>query len=156
YPHGMESRARDRCWLSKNQYTLFIRYEYSMTRQYPKRPILGVGAVVIHRGRVLLVRRAKDPCKGEWTFPGGVVELGETLRAAAEREVLEETTLRVRAGDVLEVVDSLVRSRGGLRFHYAIVDVVCRYVSGAPKPRDDVSDAVWVPIQKALKMRLAD
>ena len=127
-----------------------------MRREYPQTPLLGVGAVVLHRDNVLLVRRAQEPCKGEWTFPGGLVELGETLREAAVRETLEETGIRIRAGEVLEVVDSLVKGTGGrLRFHYSIVDVVCRYVSGSPRPGDDVSEVEWVPIKKALRMELA-
>jgi len=127
-----------------------------MRREYPQTPLLGVGAVVLHRGKVLLVRRAQEPCKGEWTFPGGLVELGETLREAAVRETYEETGLRIRAGEVLEVVDSLVKGSGGrLRFHYSIVDVVCHYVSGSPRPGDDVSEVAWVPIKKALRMPLA-
>lgn len=127
-----------------------------MRREYPKRPLLGVGAVVLRGDKVLLVCRAQEPCKGEWTFPGGLVELGETLRAAAERETYEETGIRVRAGEVLEVVDSLVKGSGGrLRFHYSIVDVVCLYISGSPRPGDDVSEVAWVPIKKALRMPLA-
>src|SRR5438067_13412956 len=103
-----------------------------MTREYPKRPLLGVGAVVLRGDRVLLVCRAQEPCKGEWTFPGGLVELGETMCEAAVRETYEETGIRVRARDVLEVVDSLVKVSGVcLRFHYSIVDVTCRSVSGS-------------------------
>ena len=128
-----------------------------MRREYPKRPLLGVGAVVLRGEKVLLVCRAQEPCKGEWTFPGGVVELGETLRAAAEREVREEAGLKVLAGEVVEVVDTLVKARGGkLQYHYAIVDVICRYVSGKPEAGDDVSEVAWVPIAKALRMELAD
>ena len=127
-----------------------------MRREYPQRPLLGVGAVVFRGDKVLLVCRAQEPCKGEWTFPGGLVELGETLREAVERETFEETGIRVRAGQVLEVVDSLVKgSKGRLRFHYSIVDVICRYVSGSPRPGDDVSEVAWVPIKKALRMPLA-
>ncbi len=127
-----------------------------MRREYPKRPLLGVGAVVFRGDKVLLVCRAQEPCKGEWTFPGGLVELGETLREAVERETFEETGIRVRAGQVLEVVDSLVKgSKGRLRFHYSIVDVICRYVSGSPRPGDDVSEVAWVSIKKALRMPLA-
>jgi 8-oxo-dGTP diphosphatase len=127
-----------------------------MGREYPKHPLLGVGAVVLRGDKVLLVCRAQEPCKGEWTFPGGLVELGETLRQAAERETFEETGIRIRAGEVLEVVDSLVKgSKGRLRFHYSIVDVVCRYASGSPRPGDDVSEVAWVPVKKALRMPLA-
>jgi 8-oxo-dGTP diphosphatase len=125
-------------------------------REYPKTPLLGVGAVVLRRGKVLLVCRAQEPCKGEWTFPGGLVELGETLREAAEREAYEETGIRIRAGEVLEVVDSLVKGSGGrLRFHYSIVDVICKYLSGSPHAGDDVSEVAWVPIRQALRMPLA-
>jgi ADP-ribose pyrophosphatase len=127
-----------------------------MNREYPKRPLLGVGAVVLRGDKVLLVCRAQEPCKGEWTFPGGLVELGETLREAAERETYEETGIRIRAGEVLEVVDSLVKgSRNRLRLHYSIVDVICRYLSGSPRPGDDVSEVAWVPMNKALRMPLA-
>jgi 8-oxo-dGTP diphosphatase len=127
-----------------------------MRREYPKSPLLGVGAVVLRRGKVLLVCRAQEPCKGEWTFPGGLVELGETLREAAERETYEETGIRIRAGEVLEVVDSLVKGTGGrLRFHYSIVDVVCKYLFGSPHPGDDVSEVAWVPVEQALRMPLA-
>src|SRR3954447_19034193 len=127
-----------------------------MRREYPKRPLLGVGAVILRQEKVLLVCRAQEPCKGEWTFPGGLVELGETLREAAERETYEETGIRVRAGELLEVVDSLVKGAGGrLRLHHSIVEVFCRYVSGSPRPGDDVPELAWVPIKRAFSMPLA-
>ena len=78
-----------------------------MKREYPDRPIVGVGAVIIDRGRVLLVKRGSPPMLGQWTIPGGVVELGETLRSAAEREAQEETGLTVEVGEVIEVIDRI-------------------------------------------------
>src|SRR6476660_155688 len=97
-----------------------------MKREYPDRPIVGVGAVIIDRGRVLLVKRGSPPMLGQWTIPGGVVELGETLRSAAEREAQEETGLNVRAGEVLEVIDRIVPGEDGRpQYHYVLVDFLC-------------------------------
>ncbi len=127
-----------------------------MTRTYPDRPIVGVGAVVLCDGAVLLVRRAQEPCQGEWTFPGGMVELGETARQAAERETLEETGIRVHAGDVLEVVDSIVPDGAGrAEYHYTLIDFLCECDGGEPRPSGDVDDARWFKINDALQMPLA-
>src|SRR5215510_15318693 len=101
------------------------------TREYPDRPIVGVGAVIIHENRVLLAKRARPPLQGQWSLPGGVVELGETLRAATEREALEETGLMVKADEVLEVLDRIIPGADGrTRFHYVLVDFVCRVRGG--------------------------
>ena len=125
-------------------------------RIYPERPLVGVGAIVIHQGCVLLVRRAQPPCQGEWTFPGGLVELGETTRQATERETLEETGIRVRAGEVLEVVDSLYPDTDGrFEYHYALIDFLCDYQSGEPVPRGDVDQARWIPFADVFAMELA-
>ncbi|HEX8926712.1 MAG TPA: NUDIX domain-containing protein, partial [Terriglobales bacterium] len=90
-----------------------------MSREYPERPLLGVGGVVVHNGRALLVRRASEPLKGEWSIPGGLVELGEKLIDAVRREVLEETGLIVEPGEVLELFDSIWRDpEGRCQYHY--------------------------------------
>src|SRR5579859_1074222 len=98
-----------------------------MQREYPDRPIVGVGAVIIHNGQVLLVRRAKPPLQGRWSLPGGVVELGETLRAAVEREICEETGLVVQATEVVAVLDRILPGdNAGIQYHYVLIDFLCR------------------------------
>lgn len=114
-------------------------------KQYPDAPRAAVGAVVIHENRVLLVQRGRPPAKGDWAIPGGSVRLGETLQAAAEREVLEETGVTVRAGDPVFTFDAIDRDNAGrVRFHYVIVDLAAEYVEGAPRPGDDAADARWI------------
>ncbi len=113
-------------------------------REYPGRPFVGVGAVVIKEGRVLLVRRGGPPGRGLWAIPGGLVELGETLQAAAEREIEEETGLRIKAGRPVYTFDSIHRDENGrIRFHYVIVDLAAEYISGEVRPGDDVAEAGW-------------
>ena len=114
-------------------------------RQYPDRPIVSVGAVVIDGQRVLLVKRGQEPLKGRWSLPGGVVEAGEELHAAVVREVREETGLSVRAGDVVEVLDRITRDADGrIEFHYVIIDYLCQVVGGTLACASDADDAQWV------------
>ena len=115
-----------------------------MKREYPDRPIVGVGAVIVDQGRVLLVKRGSPPMVGQWTIPGGVVELGETLRAAAEREAREETGLTVRAGEVVEVIDRILPGEDGrLQYHYVLVDFLCTVVEGELSAGSDAADVAW-------------
>jgi mutator protein MutT len=110
----------------------------------PDHPIVAVGAVVIDDGRVLLVRRANEPLKGEWSLPGGAVELGETLKAAVAREVHEETGLQVEVGPFIEVLDRILFEGGDHpRFHYVLVDFVCRPAGGSLKCASDADAAAW-------------
>jgi len=107
-------------------------------------PKLAVGAVVLHQGKALLVRRARPPRVGKWAIPGGSVEPGESLRQAAEREVHEETGVRVKAGEVVHVFEHIDRDKEGeLRFHYVIIDLMADYLGGEPQAADDASDARW-------------
>lgn len=131
-------------------------YLLAMKREYPDRPIVGVGAVIVQDGRVLLVRRAAEPLKGEWSIPGGMVELGETLRAAVEREVREETGLTVRAGEVLGVFDRIVRDEAGkARFHYVLVDFLCERVGGEALAASDAAALCWAAEDEIETYRLS-
>ncbi len=112
--------------------------------EFPDAPRVAVGAVVIHEGRILMVERAKAPSRGLWSVPGGSVELGESLAEAAEREVFEETGIRVEAGAIVHTFDSVVRDDSGrVRFHYVIVDLQARYLEGEPRAGCDASAAEW-------------
>lgn len=112
---------------------------------YPDAPRPAVGAVVFKDDAVLLVRRGKPPALGIWAIPGGSVRLGETLQTAAEREILEETGIVIRAGQPVYVFDVIERDGNGrVRFHYVIVDLAAEYVAGDPRPGDDATDARWV------------
>ncbi len=116
-----------------------------MRREYPDRPIVAVGAAVCRDGRVLIVQRGKAPSKGVWTVPGGAVRLGETMREAAAREVGEECAIEVEVGEVVGILDNVVRDEDGrIHYHYAIVDFAARYVNGALQPSDELMDATWV------------
>jgi ADP-ribose pyrophosphatase YjhB (NUDIX family) len=112
-------------------------------RSYPDRPVIGVGAVVLVGGRIVLVKRAHEPLKGMWNLPGGGVELGETLVAACAREVQEETGLSVEVGPVIEVFDRIMYDEtGAVRYHFVLVDYVCRPVAGSMRRGSDASDVV--------------
>jgi 8-oxo-dGTP diphosphatase len=122
-----------------------------MLREYPKHPLVGVGGVVIHRGRALLIRRGSEPLKGEWSIPGGMLELGESLQAGVARELLEETGLYVRVLDLIEVFDRIyVQERDPAsapdqrpRYHYVIVDYLCERISGEARAGSDVTDVAF-------------
>jgi 8-oxo-dGTP diphosphatase len=127
-------------------------------RSYPARPIVGVGAVVLDDdGRVLLVKRANEPLKGEWSLPGGAVDVGETLAAAILREVREETSVDVEVGPVVEVLDRIRRDADGrVEYHYVLVDFLCRPCGGVLRSATDAEDAAWVEVQELGRHGVAD
>jgi mutator protein MutT len=126
-----------------------------VTRVFPERPIIGVGAVILDGARVLLVRRAHEPLKGEWSLPGGAVELGETLAEALVREVREETGLEIRVGPVVEVVDRVHRTGAGrVEYHFVIVDYLCAPTGGQLAAASDADGACWAALDDLSPYRL--
>ncbi len=127
------------------------------TRLYPERPIVGVGAVVIDGDRVLLVRRGHEPLKGEWSLPGGAVEIGETLEFAIAREVREETGLEVDVGPMVDVLDRIrMDADGRPRYHYVLIDFLCRPSGGTLACASDADDARWALLSELTRYRVAD
>lgn len=126
-----------------------------MRREYPTAPVVGVGAAVIEDGRILLVRRGREPLKGEWSLPGGALELGETLRQGLMREVLEETGLRVTPEALIDVLDKIVCDQpdGAVRYHYVLADYLCRVDDPegerSPVCASDADEARWVAREDA-------
>ncbi len=122
-----------------------------MRREYPEQPIVGVGALIVHEGKLLLVKRGVDPAKGKWSIPGGAVELGEKIRDAVIREVKEECGLDVEiASDKpLDAIDNPTMSKNGrLKYHYVFLQFLVRLKSGVLRPASDVLDAKWVPFNE--------
>ncbi len=114
-------------------------------RRYPDRPFVGVGAVVVDSGRVLIVKRKYDPLAGQWSIPGGGVEVGETLEDCVAREILEETGLTIAVGPVIEVLDRITRDDDGrVRYHFVLVDYLCWPVGGELRASSDVADVRFV------------
>jgi len=115
-----------------------------MQREFPQTPLVGVGAVVVLEGRMLLVRRGSEPLKGHWTLPGGVLEVGETLVEGVAREVREETGLLVEPLELVELLDRIYREAGRVRYHYVIADYLCRVTGGELRAASDADAVRWV------------
>jgi ADP-ribose pyrophosphatase YjhB (NUDIX family) len=114
------------------------------SRQYPERPIVGVGAVIVDAGKVVLIRRRYEPLKGHWSLPGGTVEVGEALEMALTREMVEETGLVVEVGPVIEVFDRIMRdAQQRVRYHFVLIDYLCWPSGGALQAGSDVDAAIW-------------
>lgn len=113
-------------------------------REFPEAPLVGVGAVIVENGRVLLVRRGQEPLKGKWTLPGGMLELGEALLEGVVREVREETGLVVEPVELVELLDRVHREDDRVRYHYVIADYLCRVVGGDLEAASDADAVRWV------------
>jgi 8-oxo-dGTP diphosphatase len=125
--------------------------------QRPVRPVLGAAAVVMHEGRVLLIRRGQPPDEGAWSIPGGAVELGESVADALRREVREETGLEIAVGAFLEVFERIERDAdGAIRFHFAVLDYAATVVGGTLRAGDDAADAVFAEPDDLDRYALAD
>jgi ADP-ribose pyrophosphatase YjhB (NUDIX family) len=126
-------------------------------RLYPERPIVGVGAVIVDAGRVVLIKRRFEPLAGQWSLPGGTLELGETLEAGVAREMLEETGLVVEVGPVVEVFDRIMLDPDTrVRYHFVLIDYLCRPVGGTLAAGSDVEDAVWADPSDLAGYHLTD
>jgi len=116
-----------------------------MAREYPPGPVVGVGGVVTRDGRALIIRRGHEPRKGEWSLPGGLLELGESLTDAVRREIKEETNLDIEVGPIIETFDRVHRDDDGrIRYHFVIIDYVCWPSGGDARPGSDAEAIAWV------------
>ncbi|MEW6308552.1 MAG: NUDIX hydrolase [Bacillota bacterium] len=128
-----------------------------MARVYPSQPIVSVAAAVVHGGRLALVKRGAQPRKGQWSLPGGMVELGEPLAAAVAREVEEECGLRVEPGAVIGAFDAITEDEDGrVKYHYVLIDFFATVTGGALRAGSDAEAAAWADLDEALALELTD
>jgi 8-oxo-dGTP diphosphatase len=127
-----------------------------MNREYPQTPFVGVGAVIVQGGRVLLIRRGKAPLLGEWSLPGGALECGESLRDATKREAQEETGLIVEPDEMLGVYERVIKGDDGrVRYHYVLIDFLCHPVGGTLEAGSDAADVSWFRREELPPLNLA-
>lgn len=127
-----------------------------MKREYPETPLIGVGVIIIEEDRVALVKRGHPPLQGRWSIPGGVLEIGETLRKATIREALEETGLTIEPGELLGVFERVVPdAEGRMKYHYVLIDFLCRRVSGELQAGDDAEEVRWFRREELHALDLA-
>ncbi len=135
-----------------------------MAREYPERPVVGIGGVIIEDGRALLIRRGSEPLLGHWSIPGGTLEIGESLQEGVKRELLEETGLQVRVLEVIEVFDRIFPAEApapdgtprGPKFHYVIVDYLCERISGEARAASDVTDVAFAREEELAQFHLTE
>jgi 8-oxo-dGTP diphosphatase len=128
-----------------------------MQREFPEVPLVGVGAIIIEDGRVVLVKRAHPPLQAEWSIPGGVLEIGELVREAAIREAREETGLTVEPGELLGVYDRILRDPDQrVQYHYVLIDFLCRRVAGDLAAASDAAEVGWFTPDKLTRLNLAE
>ena len=126
-------------------------------RKYPTRPLVGVGALVLDddNEKILLVKRGNDPGRGKWSFPGGLVNVGEAVRDAVKREIKEETGLLVEIGDLAGVIDVVIKDDdGNIQYHYVIIDFFAKIESGEISPRSDAEDVRWIPLKDLFSLNV--
>lgn len=136
----------------------------AFSREYPERPVMGVGGVIVDRGRTVLIRRGTEPLRGEWSIPGGTIEIGETLEDAVRRELREETGLEVRVLELIELFDRIYIDNGAPssqdkkkpRYHYVIADYLCELIGGEPRAGSDVTDLAFAREDELAKFRLTE
>jgi ADP-ribose pyrophosphatase YjhB (NUDIX family) len=127
------------------------------TRKYPDRPYVGIGGIIVHEGRVVLVKRRFDPLAGQWSIPGGAVETGETLDACVVREMSEETGFLVEVGPVVEVLDRITRDdEGRVLYHFVLIDYLCWPVAGELRAGSDVAEAVLAEPSELAQYQLTE
>jgi 8-oxo-dGTP diphosphatase len=126
-------------------------------REFPERPLVGVGGVVISNGRVLLARRGSPPLEGQWSIPGGLLEVGETLVAAVRRELLEETAVEVRVIELIEVFERIdMDGSGQARHHFVVLDYLCERLNGEACAGSDVTDVKWAAPEELEQYSLSE
>src|SRR3954462_567246 len=126
-------------------------------REFPEVPLVGVGSIIIEGDRVLLVKRAHPPIQGQWSIPGGVLEVGEMVREAAVREAREETGLTVEPGDLLGVYDRILRdAERRVQYHYVLIDFLCRLIGGELRAASDAAEVSWFRRAELLALQLAE
>ena len=136
----------------------------AFSREYPERPVIGVGGVIVDRGSTVLIRRGTEPLVGQWSIPGGTIEVGETIEEAVRRELREETGLEVRVLELIELFDRIYLQNGASsaqekkkpRYHYVIADYLCELVGGEPRAGSDVTDLAFAREEELSKFQLTE